>query len=151
TARLTVFAMSAGIAGFGGALYGSALGQVTGTGAFPYEISLVWVVLVITTGGRTIEGALQAAFGLGVLRTVLQLYPPGRLTNIAPLLFVIGAVTYAVHPEGVVEFQKTRWLARVTRLFAAYDARKAGGAGQASGSTVPSDASSATSRQDVNA
>jgi hypothetical protein len=43
--------------------------------------------------------------------------------NIAPLLFVIGAVTYAVHPEGVVEFQKRRWLARVSRLMHAYDIR----------------------------
>jgi branched-chain amino acid transport system permease protein len=122
TARLTVFAMSAGLAGFGGALYGS-VGHTVSATSFPYVISLVYVVVVITTGSQTIEGAIQAGVGFVVIQEVLSLYAPPRIQGLTPLLFVIGAVTYAVHPEGVVEFQKSKWLARVSRLLRAYDAR----------------------------
>jgi ABC-type branched-subunit amino acid transport system permease subunit len=129
TARLTVFAMSAGIAGFGGALYGSVLKQVNAD-LFAYEFSLVFVVAVITTGSRTIEGAVQAGIGYSVIQLLLTLYLPARFVGIEPILFAIGALTYASHPEGIVEYQKSRWMVRVSRLFNAYDARRARNSGQ---------------------
>jgi branched-chain amino acid transport system permease protein len=123
-ARLTVFAMSAGLAGFGGALYGSALHAVSSS-TFPYEISLAFVVVVITTGSQTIEGAVQAGMGFVIIQNLLFLYAPPRVQGITPILFAIGAMTYAQHPEGVVEYQKTQWLRRVSRLLSAYDERRA--------------------------
>jgi hypothetical protein len=36
----------------------------------------------------------------------------------------LGAMTYAAHPEGIVEYQKRKWLDRVSRLLAAMDARR---------------------------
>jgi branched-chain amino acid transport system permease protein len=125
TARLTVFAMSAGLAGFGGALYGSVVQHVSAD-LFGYAYSLIFVVAVITTGSRTIEGAVQAGIGFSVIQLLLTLYVPARFSGIEPILFAFGAMTYASHPEGIVEYQKSKWMVRVSKLFAAYDARRAG-------------------------
>jgi branched-subunit amino acid ABC-type transport system permease component len=134
TARLTVFAMSAGLAGFGGALYGSVLQHVSAD-LFGYAYSLVFVVAVITTGSRTIEGAVQAGMGYAVIQLLLTLYVPARFAGILPILFAVGAVTYAAHPEGIVEYQKSRWMARVSKAFALYDARRARKSGSPFGET----------------
>ena len=128
TSRLMVFAMSAGIAGFGGALYASVLNTVNAT-SFEYVYSLVFVVVVITTGSRTVEGAIQAGMAYSVFLLLLVLYLPPRFTGIEPILFAFGAMTYAAHPEGIVEYQKSRWMMRVSKLFARYDARRARKAG----------------------
>jgi len=128
TARLTVFAMSAGIAGFGGALYGSVVQHVSAD-LFVYEFSLVYVVAVITTGSRTVEGAVQAGIGFAVIQLLLTLYLPTRFAGIEPILFAFGALTYAAHPEGIIEYQKSRWMVRVSKLFNAYDERRARKAG----------------------
>jgi hypothetical protein len=43
-------------------------------------------------------------------------------------------MTYAAHPEGIVEYQKSRWMVRVSKLFNAYDQRRARKAGPGLGS-----------------
>lgn len=123
-AKVVVFLLSAGVAGLGGALYGS-LYQTVSAQTFVYAYSLVFAVAVITTGSRTVEGAVQAGMGYAVIQLVLVTYLPTRIAGIEPVLFAVGAMTYAQHPEGIVEFQKARWMARVSRGLAAYDARKA--------------------------
>ena len=67
---------------------------------FAYEYSLVFVVAVITTGSRTIEGAVQAGIGFSVIQLLLTLYLPARFVGIEPILFAFGALTYAVAPRG---------------------------------------------------
>jgi branched-subunit amino acid ABC-type transport system permease component len=130
-AKVTVFALSAGIAGLGGALYASAQ-TVVGASDFGYEFSLVWVVAVITTGAMTIEGAIQAGIGLAVFQQVLNLYVPARFNGIEFILFAVGTLTYAQHPEGIVEYQKTRWMNRIAKIFQRYDERKGRTPGAAS-------------------
>ena len=83
------------------------------------------MVVVITTGSRTVEGAVQAGMAYAIIALVLALYLPTRLSGIEPILFAFGAMTYASHPEGIVEYQKSRWLARVGRLLQAHDERRA--------------------------
>jgi len=122
-AKLTVFALSAGIAGLGGALYGS-LQTVAGASDFNFGFSLVWVVAVITTGAMTIEGAIQAGIGFAVFQQILNLYVPTRFNGIEAILFAVGTLTYARHPEGIVEFQKTRWMNRIAKMFQRYDERR---------------------------
>ena len=126
-ARLTVFAMSAGLAGFGGALFGSVVRNNPATN-FSYGYSLAFVVVVITTGSRTVEGAVQAGMAYTVFLTALT-YAPPRFLGVEPIGFAIGAMTYAAHPEGIVEYQKSVWLARVSKLFRHYDERKARNSG----------------------
>lgn len=122
-ARVTVFALSAAIAGLGGAMYGSLYHSVS-SDSFVYEYSLAFVVVVVTTGARRIEGALQAGMAYAIMTFLLASYAPARLSGITPVLFAFGAMTYAAHPEGVVEYQKRRWLARISRLLGAVDARR---------------------------
>jgi branched-subunit amino acid ABC-type transport system permease component len=116
TAKILVFALSAGMAGLGGALYGS-LQQTVTPADFNYQLSLVFVVVVVTTGVRTIEGAIQAGVGFMVLQQLLS-YLPGRWGGggIAIVLFAFGSLTYAAHPEGVVEYEKRIWTQRAERL-----------------------------------
>ncbi len=121
-AKVTVFALSAGLAGLGGALYASV--QTTASASdFNYVLSLAYVVAVITTGATTVEGAVQAGVGLAVLEQILN-YLPSRLNGIQFVLFAFGTLTYAAHPEGVLEYQKTRWMNRVARLFKMWDERR---------------------------
>jgi branched-chain amino acid transport system permease protein len=138
-AKVTVFALSAGIAGLGGALYASVQTSV-GSQDFSYVLSLAYVVAVITTGATTVEGAVQAGVGLAVITQVLT-YLPHRLGGIQFILFAFGTVTYAAHPEGVLEYQKTKWMNRMAKLFAAYDERHGRSAAppapQVAGSRMP--------------
>ena len=121
-ARVTVFAMSAGIAGVGGAMFGSLYSPVSAD-SFVYEISLAFVVVVITTGSRRIEGAVQAGMSFAIIQFLFT-YAPSRFQGLTPILFAFGALNYAQHPEGMVEYQKTRWMMRVSRLLARVDARR---------------------------
>ncbi len=122
--RVTVFALSAALAGLGGAMYGSLYQSVSDTSLGAYEYSLAFVVVVITTGARRIEGAIQAGMSFAIITFLLDSYAPARISGITPILFAFGAMTYAAHPEGVVEYQKRKWLERVSRLLAAIDTRR---------------------------
>ena len=47
-----------------------------------------------------------------------------RVAGIEFVLFAVGAFTYAQHPEGIVEYQKTKWMNRVARVLQRWDARR---------------------------
>ena len=112
--KVTVFALSAGIAGVGGALFASAQGSAVPTN-FNTFLSLVLMVVVVTTGVHTVEGAVQAGMAYEIVLQILGYLPP-RWVNLLQVLFGAGAITYAMHPEGVVELEKRRWLERLASL-----------------------------------
>ena len=101
--KIAVFGISAALAGIGGALYGSLL-QVVSPGNFTYADSLLFVVIVVTIGARTVSGAIEAGIVFAAL-TQIATYLPNRASpaSIIALVFCVGAFTYARHPEGVVE------------------------------------------------
>jgi ABC-type branched-subunit amino acid transport system permease subunit len=148
-AKVTVFALSAGLAGLGGALYASVQTTV-GSTDFSYVLSLAYVVAVITTGATTVEGAVQAGVGLAVLQQILN-YLPSRLEGIEFVLFAFGTVTYAAHPEGVLEYQKTQWMNRVARLFAVWDQRRGRSTPPAAGITAGASAAGITAAAPIGA
>lgn len=113
-AKITIFALSAGIAGVGGAMFGSLQGTTNETDYNAF-FSILFVVLVLTTGVRTVEGAVNAGLALVIVPELLSdLGSHGRFNALAFFLFGIGALTYARHPEGAVEFNKRRVLLRVS-------------------------------------
>ena len=116
--KIAVFAVAAALAGVGGALYGSLQGTVS-PNDFNSFLSLVFMVVVVTTGVYTVEGAIQAGMAYVVLYQVLD-YLPSQWRNLFPILFGFGAITYALHPEGVVEWQKRR----VVEVFLAWRKRR---------------------------
>ena len=75
-------------------------------------------MLVVTTSVNTVEGAIQAGIGLFVVEQLLT-YLPSRFggPSLTIVLFAFGALTYAQHPEGVLEYQKRRSTLRFERLF----------------------------------
>ena len=77
------------------------------------------VVLVVTTSVTTVEGAIQAGIGFFVTEQILTTILPARIgaSSLTVVLFAFGALTYAQHPEGVLEFQKRKGTARFERLF----------------------------------
>jgi branched-subunit amino acid ABC-type transport system permease component len=116
--RIMVFALSGAIAGMGGLLH-SLEQQVVSPIDWNAEISLVLVVLVVTTSVTTVEGAIQAGVGFFVTEQILTTVLPARIgaSSLTVALFAFGALTYAQHPEGVLEYQKRRSTQRFERLF----------------------------------
>jgi len=117
--RITVFALAGAIAGLGGVLV-TIQQQVATPNQWNYNYSLIFVVLAVTTSVSTVEGAIQAGIGFFALTQILT-YLPARFggQQLVIVLFAYGALQYARHPEGILEFQKRRSTDRFARrLFA---------------------------------
>ena len=114
--RITVFALSAAVAGIGGGLIAMS-GQDVRVGdapTFPTILGIAWVVLVVTLGSRTVDGAVNAGISFVVFQWLLE--DGLHLTpGIFLILFGLGAITYARHPEGIVEYQTRRSLVEMAR------------------------------------
>jgi ABC-type branched-subunit amino acid transport system permease subunit len=104
--RVSIFAVSGAIAGVGGTLL-TLNTQTANPDQFNYQLSLVFVVIVVTAGVSRVEGAIQGAMGFVVIEQLLT-YAPPRFQGVTIVLFGAGALTYAAHPEGIVEYAKTR-------------------------------------------
>lgn len=129
--RILVFAFSGVVAGLGGTLLSIQLNNVN-PNQFNYELGLAFVVIVVTTGVTTVEGAIQGGISFMVIQQLLT-YAPQRFQGLTFVLFAFGALTYAKHPEGILEFQKRRSTERFERLLL----RPAAGASRAGrGETV---------------
>ena len=113
--RILIFALSGAVAGIGGTLLVIQQG-VANPQQFNYVFSLAFVVIVVTTGVTTVEGAIQGAFGYVIIQKLLG-YAPQQFANLTFVLFAFGALTYAQHPEGILEFQKRRSMQRFEPLF----------------------------------
>ncbi|HEY1831671.1 MAG TPA: ABC transporter permease [Acidimicrobiales bacterium] len=102
--RITVFALSGLVAGIGGTLLALNT-QNANPAQFNYQLSLAFVVIVVTVGVSSVEGAIQAGMGFVVVQQLLT-YAPARFQGLSFILFALGALTYAAHPEGVLEYLK---------------------------------------------
>jgi branched-subunit amino acid ABC-type transport system permease component len=100
--RIILFAFSAAVAGLGGGLLTLHFENATPNETLSI-LGIVWVVLVVTLGSRTVDGAANAAIGFVVFAWLLG--ELGFRPEFAVVFFGLGAITYARHPEGVVEFQ----------------------------------------------
>ncbi|HUA96415.1 MAG TPA: hypothetical protein VMB82_12935, partial [Acidimicrobiales bacterium] len=132
--RILVFALSGAVAGVGGTLLAITHGVAAAT-TFNYEYSLVFVVVVITTGVSTIEGAIQAGIAFTVIQYLLQNYAPAQLSGLTIVIFAFGALTYSAHPQGVLEFQKRTWTLRFQKWIFKTD-----GTGGTAGGMMPAGA-----------
>jgi ABC-type branched-subunit amino acid transport system permease subunit len=112
--KVIVFAVSAGIAGVGGALYAS-LDQSVSSSDFNTLISLVLVVVIATVGVSSIEGAIEAGIAYVLVNTVLTSDLPAQYSSLLELVFGAGVIVYVLHPEGVVEVAKRFVLDHVLR------------------------------------
>ena len=95
--RLGVFALSAGIAGLGGALYGEQQLIVT-SNDFLYLTSLLLLLLAMLGGIRCVSGVLFAAVTLGLF-PILQQHLP-QFNDVAFLLTGLTAISLGRNPNG---------------------------------------------------
>lgn len=112
--RIIVFGLSGVVAGVGGALLVLNT-QNANPNQFNYQLSLVFVVIVLTTGVTTVEGAITGGIGFVVIQQLLT-YAPIRFQGLTIVLFAIGALTYARHPEGILEYWKRKSTQQIQHL-----------------------------------
>jgi branched-chain amino acid transport system permease protein len=139
-ARITAFAVSAFIAGIGGALLAMHQENVNYGSNFAPFVALFWLVLVVSLGSRTVEGAAQAAAAFALFDAILLrgavfgwiFRSPDRIPGFLPLspkwrfvLFGLTTILFARHPEGLVEHGKRRAHHRVEQIRARV--RRSGG------------------------
>ena len=140
-ARLVAFAISGFIAGLGGAMLSIHEQNVNYAKSFAPYSALFWLVVVVTLGSRTVEGAIQAAAAFGLFEAVvlngtifewlfrgesgltesLTVSPSWRF-----ILFGLATIQYARHPEGLVENGKRQAARRIDR-FQDWQRRRTGG------------------------
>ena len=136
--QLVVFVAGAGVAGFGGGLLASYFGEANYSQSFTFFLSLVWLVLVITAGSRLVQAAIISGVTFfvfpaildklfswpgtylathpetsGFPRSFLEFFNPGWSLGVAFILFGLGALTYARHPEGIIEAQGSVAVGRI--------------------------------------
>jgi ABC-type branched-subunit amino acid transport system permease subunit len=122
-ARMTAFAISAFIAGLGGAMLSIQQTNVNYNNNFGPFSALFWLVLVVSMGSRTVEGAVQAGTAFAMFDTLILrgtflgwiLRSSKRIPGIFPVspkwrfvFFGVGTLQFARHPEGMVQYSKSR-------------------------------------------
>ncbi len=138
-ARVIAFAVSAFIAGLGGAMLSMHQENVNYGNNFAPAAALFWLVLVVSLSVRTVEGAAQAGAAFSLFDAVILrgsllawiLRSPDRVPGIFPIsakwrfvLFGLTAVQFARHPEGMLEYSKRRSTAKVDAWLAARAERR---------------------------
>jgi len=101
---------------------------------FAYVFGLVFVVIVVSTAARTVEGAINAGIGFVLLPYVLSEWL-GLSASWAFVLFGFGAIQYARHPEGTLENGKRNSTAFFQRQIDRWKARRASSSEDGSGGT----------------
>ena len=116
--QILIFALSAGIAGLGGALLAMNDGTISNLSA-PPVIGLVWIAVAVTFGIRRPGGALLAglAFGGGsqlVFNWIGNDFLTGGLHDLitspyfTTMLFGLGAINLAQNPDGLLAIIGTK-------------------------------------------
>lgn len=105
TTKLAVFALSAAMAGLGGALFGGAL-QVLSAQQFQLTAGLPVLLVVVICGIGTVGGALAAAVLIGS-PILANLFP--HLPQLPLVLFGTAGIGMARNPNGFVLEIKERW------------------------------------------
>jgi ABC-type branched-subunit amino acid transport system ATPase component/branched-subunit amino acid ABC-type transport system permease component len=121
--KIMIFALSAGIAGFGGVLLGIFSFTFSNTSAPPY-IGLFWLALAVTFGVRRPGGALLAGFGFAAGPAVFHwianwgFLGGGTINSLiasiyfVPILSGIGAIQLAQEPDGILALVGQQRLAK---------------------------------------
>jgi len=107
--KLAVFALSAGIAGLGGALYGS-MRTIAGALDFQSELSLVILLLVVVWGATSTSGSLFGGLSLGVINIVAGHFP-SLANNLEYLTPGLAGVPLGSYPDGTIPFLSERFRA----------------------------------------
>jgi branched-chain amino acid transport system permease protein len=114
--KIIVFAVAAGMAGLGGCLYGTVLGQV-GADQFNYTTSLSALLILAIYGLSSVPGAIIGAVFFVVLYQLLPVWISSTtvVEGLQPFLIALGVLNLVVHPEGVVAQNRSQFTAALAR------------------------------------
>ncbi len=99
--KLLVATLGTFIAGVGGGLLALNYGNALPTSYATFG-GLVWLAVFVTIGLRSITAAVIAGLSFTLLPGIFQTYLPTAWGNVPTLLFGLGAVAVAAHPDGQV-------------------------------------------------
>ena len=99
--KVIVGALGAFVAAVGGAFLAMDAG-VAQPQSFDTYAGLVWLAVLVTLGVRSVTAAALSGMAFSLLPGVFQTYVPARWGEVPAILFGLGAVMVARHPEGVV-------------------------------------------------
>ena len=110
-AEIMLFALAAGIAGFGGVMLGMTNGFVSNTSATPIT-GLLWLAVVVTFGIRRPGGALLGGLAVMATTPIFQWisgfsFMPSWFNDLtastyfASIMFGLGAINLAKNPDGL--------------------------------------------------
>jgi len=110
--KIALFALSAAIAGVGGAVYGMVNFTITRGSADP-RLALIWLTVAVTFGIRRPGGALLAGLAFACSQQIFRwiggdLLPGATIEELTtsayftPILFGLGAINLAKNPDGLL-------------------------------------------------
>jgi len=99
--KVIVGALAAFVAGVGGGFIGLDA-RVAQPQSYATFLGLVWLAVVVTMGVRSISAAALSGLAFALLPGVFLTYVPSRWGEVPAILFGLGAVMVARHPEGAV-------------------------------------------------
>ncbi|MFG2837964.1 ATP-binding cassette domain-containing protein [Streptomyces zaomyceticus] len=108
--KLLLFAVSAGLAGFGGVLYASYNTRITATD-FTAMTGLVWLAVVVAAGVRRPQFAVVAGLVFAVAPHLLTTYVT-ESPHLPVILFGLAGLALANDPDGYCAALPSRWAAR---------------------------------------
>jgi branched-chain amino acid transport system permease protein len=112
----------AGLATFVAAVGGGFLAmnfQSTLPDSFNPFIGLVWLAVLVTLGSRSVLAALASGLAFYLMPGLFQSYLPTDLADVPTILFGLGAIGLASHPEGAIAQAGSA----VTQLFGRWGGR----------------------------
>lgn len=113
--RVSIFALSAFIAGLGGGVLASA-NRVALPSAYNGVVGLLWLAAVVTFGVRRLSGALVGGIVVVALPRLFGQYLSSDWVEVPAMLFGLGAIAVAVDPGGAIDNMNRTLLAVVGRL-----------------------------------
>ncbi|HVM65113.1 MAG TPA: ABC transporter permease [Acidimicrobiales bacterium] len=135
--KVIVGALGAFIAAVGGGFLAMDV-RVAQPQSYATFAGLVWLAVVVTMGVRSITAAALSGIAFALLPGVFQTYVPARWGEVPAILFGLGAVAVARHPEGAVLQNGQHLRSVLSRFFSRGDAERPGTAATAA---APGDAS----------
>jgi branched-chain amino acid transport system permease protein len=85
---------------------------------------LVWLAVVVTLGVRSIASAALAGLAFALLPAVFSSYVPTRWGEVPAILFGLGAIGVAQHPEGAVLQNGRQLRSLIARALSGANTRK---------------------------
>ncbi|MCD0448486.1 ATP-binding cassette domain-containing protein [Actinocorallia sp. API 0066] len=108
--KLTLFAVASAVCGLGGVLFATFAGQIYATD-LRVNLGFVWLAVVVLQGVRRIGGAVVGGLIVGVAHEVLSYVTDS--THVEAILFGLGGMILARHPDGVLaQFAEQRYRRR---------------------------------------